>query len=64
VSPTQSSAEELKLQDATGTEAPAAECRETTGVTVAKRKYRRHPKVRPTSRNVGICNSRDSALTW
>jgi hypothetical protein len=44
VSPTQSSAEELKLQDATGTEAPAAECRETTGVTVAKRKYRRHPK--------------------
>jgi hypothetical protein len=44
VSPTQSPTEELKLQDVAGTEGPATECRETVGVTVTKRKYRRHPK--------------------
>lgn len=45
VSPTQSSAEELKLQDAAKTEAAAIDSRETVGVVVTKRKYRRHPKV-------------------
>lgn len=44
VSPTQSSAEELKLQDAAKTEAAAIDSRETVGVVVTKRKYRRHPK--------------------
>lgn len=45
VSPTQSTAEELKLQDAVKIEPPAVDSRETVGVVVTKRKYRRHPKV-------------------
>ena len=45
VSPTQLAAEELKLQDAIKPEAPAPDSRETVGVVVTKRKYRRHPKV-------------------
>jgi hypothetical protein len=44
VSPTQSPADDPRLQETTSTEAPTAECRETIGVTVTKRKYRRHPK--------------------
>ncbi|KAK4034096.1 hypothetical protein C8A01DRAFT_19047 [Parachaetomium inaequale] len=44
VSPIQSAAEELKLQDAIKPEAPAPDGRETVGVIVTKRKYRRHPK--------------------
>jgi hypothetical protein len=45
VSPTQSTAEELKLQDAAKVESAAPDGRETVGVVVTKRKYRRHPKV-------------------
>ncbi|KAK4238664.1 hypothetical protein C8A03DRAFT_14896 [Achaetomium macrosporum] len=44
VSPTQSSAEELKPQDAIKTEPATFEVRESVGVIVTKRKYRRHPK--------------------
>lgn len=44
VSPTQSAADDLRVQETTTTEVPTAECRETIGVTVTKRKYRRHPK--------------------
>jgi hypothetical protein len=47
VSPTQSAADDLRVQETTTTEVPTAECRETIGVTVTKRKYRRHPKVYP-----------------
>jgi hypothetical protein len=63
VSPTQSAADDLRLQETTTTEVPTAECRETIGVTVTKRKYRRHPKVCPTSGSVGICKNVGSALT-
>jgi hypothetical protein len=46
VSPTaQLATEELKLQDVIKPEAPAPDGRETVGVIVTKRKYRRHPKV-------------------
>lgn len=45
MSPTQSPADDPRLQETTSTEAPTAECREAIGVTVTKRKYRRHPKV-------------------
>ncbi|KAL2165163.1 hypothetical protein VTH06DRAFT_459 [Thermothelomyces fergusii] len=44
VSPTQAAIEDLKLQDGVHPEPPAAESRETVGVVVTKRKYRRHPK--------------------
>ncbi|KAK3905857.1 hypothetical protein C8A05DRAFT_12364, partial [Staphylotrichum tortipilum] len=46
VSPTQSSAEDLKLQqqDAVNPEPAAVEAREPAAVVVTKRKYRRHPK--------------------
>lgn len=48
VSPTQSSAEDLKLQqqDAVKPEPAAVDVREPAAVVVTKRKYRRHPKVR------------------
>ena len=45
VSPTQSTAEELKLQDAVKAEVSIADGRETVAAVVTKRKYRRHPKV-------------------
>jgi len=44
VSPTQAAVEELKLQDDVNPEQAAVESRETVGVVVTKRKYRRHPK--------------------
>jgi hypothetical protein len=45
VSPTQSTAEELKTQDAVKPEIPTIDGREALGLIVTKRKYRRHPKV-------------------
>ncbi|KAK4105492.1 hypothetical protein N658DRAFT_121285 [Parathielavia hyrcaniae] len=45
VSPTQSTAEELKPQDYVKPEPPTIEsCREVVSLVIAKRKYRRHPK--------------------
>jgi hypothetical protein len=45
MSPTQSTTEELKLQDAVKTEPLTLDDRELVGLAVTKRKYRRHPKV-------------------
>ncbi|GAB1310424.1 Non-histone chromosomal protein 6B [Madurella fahalii] len=43
-SPTQPSIEELRLQDPCRADPPKLEGRETVGVIITKRKYRRHPK--------------------
>lgn len=44
-SPTQPSIEELRLQDPCRADPPKPESRETVGIIITKRKYRRHPKV-------------------
>lgn len=45
VSPTQAAVEDLKLHDGIKTEPSTVDSRETAGIIVTKRKYRRHPKV-------------------
>ncbi|KAL2199255.1 hypothetical protein P885DRAFT_30678 [Corynascus similis CBS 632.67] len=44
VSPTQAAVEDLKLHDGIKTEPSTVDSRETAGIIVTKRKYRRHPK--------------------